>query len=244
MKILIVEDDRVSQRLANNILVKNNYETLLAGSVQEAIKQTVGEKICMVLLDIKLPDQEGFAFQVYLKSRRLHKSIPVVMCSSSEDEDSVIKSISHGAIGYIKKPLTSAILLPKVEEVLSKTFKTILIVDDEKMIRDLLRNTLEREGYNTAIADSGIDALKIIQSRKIDAVFSDIEMEGMTGIELLKMIRTTDNDLPIMLISGHANKYSKDDKDLVNVNGIITKPFRNFDILQAVENLFGKNVVS
>ncbi len=241
MKILIVEDDSVSQKLADSILTKNGYETLLAGSVDEAIKQVeTGGKICLTLLDIKLPDKDGYSFQVYLKSKKLYNSIPVVMCSSAEDKESVMQSISFGAVGYLKKPIKSETLLPKIEEVLSKKFRTILIVDDEKMIRDLLRATLEREGYNTAIAESGVEALKILESRKIAAVLSDIQMERMTGIELLKTIKTKYSDLPVMLITGQTNKYSKNDENLAGANGLITKPFKNLEILEAVRKMFSK----
>ncbi len=245
MKILIVEDDKVSQKLADSILSKNGYETLLAGSVEEAIKQVeTGGKICLTLLDIKLPDQDGYSFQVYLKSKSQYKSIPVVMCSSSEDKESVMQSISLGAVGYLKKPIKSETLLPKIEEVLSKRFKTILIVDDEKMIRDLLRATLEREGYNTAIAESGVEALKIMESQKIDAVLSDIQMDEMSGIELLKTIKTKYDDLPVMLVTGNSSKYSQAEMRMAGADGYITKPFKNLEILDAVRKMFCKNLVS
>ena len=245
MKILIVENDKVARKLADSILTKNGYETLLAGSVQEAIdKIETGDKICLILLNINLPDKKGFSLQKFLKSKNLNTKIPVIMCSSAEDEESVMQSISLGAVGYLKKPIKSEKLLPKVEEIVTKKFKTILIVDDEKMIRDLLRATLEREGYNTATVESGIDALKILDSRHIDAVMSDIQMEGMSGVELLKTIKSKYKNLPVMMITGHSNKYSKTDMNLAGAAGYVTKPFKNLEILEAVQKILKKCPVS
>jgi len=112
MKILIVEDDKVSIKLVDSILTKNGYETRLAESVKEAIdKIETGEKISLIILDIRLQDKDGFSLLVYLKSKKLRKEIPVIMCSSAEDEDTVMQSINLGAIGYMKKPVKSEILL-------------------------------------------------------------------------------------------------------------------------------------
>lgn len=245
MKILIVEDEKVSKKLADSILTKNGYETLLAGSVQEAIdKIETGEKISLIILDIELPDADGFSLLVYLKSKRLLAKMPVIMCSTAEDKSSVMQSISLGAVGFIKKPIKSDTLLIKVKEIITKTYKTILIVDDEKIIRQLLRSTLEREGYNTVTVESGDDALKILESQHINAVMSDIQMEGMSGLDLLKVIKSKYDGVPVMMITGHANKYSKSDLNTAGADEYIIKPFKNFEILKAVQNILAKCSVS
>jgi len=245
MKILIVEDDKVSIKLVDSILTKNCYETRLAGSVKEAIdKIETGEKISLIILDIRLPDKDGFSLLVYLKSKKLRKEIPVIMCSSAEDEDTVMQSINLGAIGYMKKPVKSEILLSKVGEIITKKYKNILIVDDEKMIRDLLGATLEREGFNTVTAESGVVALKVLDSRHIDAVISDIQMEGMSGLKLLETIKSKYNNLPVMMITGHDSKYPEEEINKAGADGYIAKPFKNLEIIEAVQNVLKKCPVS
>lgn len=238
MKILIVEDDKVSEKLIDSILTKKGYETLLAGSVKEAIKHiNSSEKISLIILDINLPDQNGFSLLMYLRSEKLLKKMPVIMCSSAKDKNSVMQSISLGAVGYLKKPIKSEILLSRIAEIISKKHQTILIVDDEKMVRELLRTTLEREGYNTVVVQSGEDALQMLEAHHIDAVISDIQMEEMDGLELLKMIRSKHGELPVMMITGHGNKYNKADLSMAGADGYITKPFKNLEILEAIRNI-------
>ncbi|RKX19213.1 MAG: hypothetical protein DRP51_07805 [Candidatus Zixiibacteriota bacterium] len=245
MKILIVEDDKVSEKLADSILTKNGFETILANSVKAAVGHIhSGEKISLILLDLNLPDKDGFSLLTYLKSQKLIKKMPVIICSSAEDKNSVMQSISLGAVGYLKKPIKSEILLSKIAEIISKRHQTILIVDDEKMIRNLLCVTLEREGYNTVAAKSGEDALQILDNHHIDAVISDIQMNEMSGLDLLKAIRLKQNELPVMMITGHSKKYSKADMDMAGADGYIIKPFKNFEIIDAVRNVLASRAVS
>ncbi len=245
MKILVVEDDKVSKKLIDSILTKNGFETLLADSVKAAVDHiNSGEKISLIILDLDLPDKDGFSLLTYLKSQKLIRKMPVIICSSAEDKNSVMQSISLGAVGYLKKPIKSEILLPKIAEIISKRHQTILIVDDEKMVRELLRVTLEREGYNTVAAKSGDEALNILNTHHIDAVISDIQMNEMNGLELLKAIRLKQNALPVMMITGHSKKYSKADMDMAGADGYITKPFKNFEIIAAVRNVLASRAVS
>ena len=80
---------------------------------------------------------------------------------------------------------------------------TILITDDEKSIRNTLREILEFENYNIMEAENGEKAISTIQKEKIDLVVLDIKMQGMDGIEVLEKIKKIDPGLPVVMISGH-----------------------------------------
>jgi len=79
----------------------------------------------------------------------------------------------------------------------------ILVTDDEKSIRNALREILEFEGYTVLEADNGESALKTIDIESIDLVMLDIKMKGMDGIEVLSEIKKRQQDLPVIMISGH-----------------------------------------
>lgn len=81
--------------------------------------------------------------------------------------------------------------------------KSILITDDEKSIRNALREILEFESYRVLEAENGVSALNKIREEKIDLVLLDIKMKGMDGIEVLQEIKKLDNELPVIMISGH-----------------------------------------
>ena len=81
----------------------------------------------------------------------------------------------------------------------------ILITDDEKSIRNALREILEFENYSVLEAENGEEALRIIQTETVDLVLLDIKMKGMDGIEVLEKIKETNTELPVIMISGHGN---------------------------------------
>jgi two-component system nitrogen regulation response regulator NtrX len=83
----------------------------------------------------------------------------------------------------------------------------ILIIDDEKSIRNTMKEILEYEGYQVVLAENGEQALAILETGKeqIDTVFCDIKMPGIDGIEVLEKIQEMALDMPVIMISGHGN---------------------------------------
>ena len=79
----------------------------------------------------------------------------------------------------------------------------ILVVDDERSIRDMLRMTLEYEGFEVADVDSGINALKHIDEIRPDAIILDVKMSGLDGIETLERLRESHPHIPVVLLTGH-----------------------------------------
>lgn len=86
---------------------------------------------------------------------------------------------------------------------MAKSKATILITDDEKSIRNTLREILEFENYNIMEAENGEKAISTIQKEKVDLVILDIKMQGMDGIEVLEQIKKIEPGLPVIMISGH-----------------------------------------
>ncbi len=79
----------------------------------------------------------------------------------------------------------------------------ILVTDDERAIRNTLKEILEFEDYQVSTAESGVEALKCVQEYHIDLIFLDIKMKGMDGLETLKEIRKLGFQMPVIMISGH-----------------------------------------
>lgn len=86
---------------------------------------------------------------------------------------------------------------------MAKSKGTILITDDEKSIRNTLREILEFENYNILEAENGEKALEAIKKERIDLTILDIKMQGMDGIEVLEKIKKIKPELPVIMISGH-----------------------------------------
>jgi DNA-binding NtrC family response regulator len=81
--------------------------------------------------------------------------------------------------------------------------KRILVIDDDEYIRESIKETLRRKGYELESADNGKAALEIFRTDDFDMVISDMKMPGMSGIELLEKIKQLDADIPFLMITAH-----------------------------------------
>ncbi|MBC8367328.1 response regulator [bacterium] len=119
----------------------------------------------------------------------------------------------------------------------------ILIVDDETMARTGFRKILARAGYVTEEAADGEEALRILRRERVDLCVLDIIMPNKDGIEVLRELRETDNNLPVLAISGggHADLglYLRMAKKL-GVSATLAKPFGADELLETVEGLLAK----
>jgi DNA-binding NtrC family response regulator len=81
----------------------------------------------------------------------------------------------------------------------------ILVIDDQKSIRNTLKEILEYEGHEVELAEHGPEGLEKFAANKMDVVLCDIKMPDMDGIEVLEKIMETTHDVPVIMISGHGN---------------------------------------
>lgn len=85
------------------------------------------------------------------------------------------------------------------------SMKTILVVDDEEAIRLLYREELSDAGYRVQVAANASEALRMVQQARPDLMTIDIKMPGMDGIELLRKVRETHRDLPIIICTAYGD---------------------------------------
>ncbi len=78
----------------------------------------------------------------------------------------------------------------------------ILIVDDEEAVRDLFSELLRKEGYKTNACATGEETLVLLKQENFDVVLLDIKLPGVSGLEVLKNIRDSYKDLPVVMITG------------------------------------------
>ncbi len=109
--------------------------------------------------------------------------------------------------------------------------KTILCVDDEVEIIELLTEELEDRNLKVLSANSGNDAFEIFQKNKIDCVISDVRMPNGNGVQLTKNIRGENANIPIYLITGYLDHSEKE----VNSLGVTAVVFKPFDVEELVE---------
>jgi DNA-binding NtrC family response regulator len=117
------------------------------------------------------------------------------------------------------------------------TRKCILVVEDELLIRFMLSDGLRDEGYHVIEACNADEALTILQSAIPDLLISDVRMPGtLDGLELMKTVRETQSDLPVIIISGHLDPSAAKAEGAID---FISKPYLMETVFQAVRNVLG-----
>jgi len=113
---------------------------------------------------------------------------------------------------------------------------TILIIDDEEVIRFTLQKKLSRLGYHVISLEKAEDALYLIKNGEetIDLIISDIKLRKMDGIELLRRVKALDDPIPVMLITGHGNVEDAVTALRFGANDFIRKPFDINDVASSV----------
>lgn len=101
---------------------------------------------------------------------------------------------------------------------------SILLVDDEESIRNMMRMTLELDGYRVYTAEDGPTALDIFRKENPDVVLLDVRMPGMDGIEVLKRIKDMDADAEVIIISGHGDMDMAVECLRYDASNFLTKP--------------------
>ncbi|MDY4581295.1 MAG: response regulator transcription factor [Candidatus Faecousia sp.] len=113
----------------------------------------------------------------------------------------------------------------------------ILVVDDDKNTRMLLRAVLEAENYSVLTADNGEEALKVLDANHIDLVVLDVMMPKMDGYEFTRTLRQSDNALPILMISAKQLPADKKRGFLVGTDDYMTKPLDEEELLLRIKAL-------
>jgi DNA-binding NtrC family response regulator len=113
---------------------------------------------------------------------------------------------------------------------------TILVVDDEEIMREILEALLTREGYTVRLAASGEEGLQLARSMPFDAAIVDIMMPGIGGIATLDELKRIDEDLAVLIITAFASIESAISAMKAGAFDYITKPFKNEEVLVVVRN--------
>ena len=193
--------------------------------------------------------------------------VKIIMTSALDDMGNVLKAVHFKSNAYIKKPIRKETvenclcklgllvqaeverpkprLNPYQEQRLAKNVadKSILVVDDHPVILDIIQVMLRNNDYRSVItADSGVSALRIMESLQIRAVITDWIMPYMTGIELLTHLKTDEKyfTVPVIMISGDRSSdkvlYAAEE----GVDGFLVKPFNERDLINSVKSALEK----
>jgi CheY-like chemotaxis protein len=122
---------------------------------------------------------------------------------------------------------------------ISATAKKILVVDDQLLIRDLLRHLLEADGHHVFVAISGKEGLAVARVLPFDLILLDVDMPGLNGLEVCTELKreTETAHVPVLFISGGRSTHDLQQMTAVGAAGFLPKPFLSEQVRRAVNML-------
>lgn len=113
-RVLVVDDNRVNRIKATRALKSGDYEVSEAAGGQEALDMLRGQVFHLVLLDILMPEVDGFQVLEQMQSDQQLEKIPVIMVSAVDEEEDVRRCLAMGAVDYITKPFDIEVLQDRI----------------------------------------------------------------------------------------------------------------------------------
>lgn len=117
--------------------------------------------------------------------------------------------------------------------------KTILVVDDESIIRDFLTEVLD--DYDVSVACDGDDAIELLKSQRYDLIITDLRMPRIPGEQVVKVARETYPDQKVIVMSGYSSLYTASQSVSSGACSFLSKPFSIKQLMQAVEKAMSES---
>ena len=214
--VLIVDDDLNIHDLACRILIQNGYRTISATDGSRGIEIAREKNPSLILLDIMMPEKDGWEVLKELRNDADLANIPVLVTSVLEEQKT---AEALGARAYVSKPIDKKQLLDTLKSLDIESTSKVLIIDDDPDVRELVSRMLQNENIETIEAKNGQEGIKMLEQNP-DLIILDLEMPVMNGFEFLE--QTTTN-IPIIIFSGL--ELSKQDVEGLQSQtlGLITK---------------------
>jgi two-component system cell cycle response regulator len=188
-RILIVDDDTSSRELMAYLLRSAGHAVTSADDGAGGLRLALGSRPDLVLCAAALPTADGHAFARALKADADCARIPLLAVTALAPGGERTRLAAAGFDGYIRKPIEPASFVAEIEAFLpaaqSPATPTLLVVDDDAFMRDVLVDALESEPWRVLSAGSAQEALALLAREPVDVILSDQCMPGMRGTELM-----------------------------------------------------------
>jgi len=237
--ILIVDDSKSANFIIKSTFNKLNYNCFCAFSLSQAKEFISKEKIDYIILDINLPDGDGFEIIKQLED----SDIKIFVLTSESDTKFRDISYQKGVIDFIEKKNNFLYrvnqLHGSIKQLEHNKYKTILVVDDSFVIQQQLKSLLENRNYNVELADDASIAWEIISNTSIDLILLDLNLRSSNGLEFLVENRfyiVDQKRIPVFIISGEVNSNIIRDGLKAGAIDVLSKPYVAEEILLKVDS--------
>ena len=252
-RILLIDDDQIVLQSLKEVLEQANYRVMTASDGHRGLELALAESPDLVVLDLLLPGLDGFEICARLKEDADYAHIPIVMLTgvfiTSEDME---KGLQLGAErfrikadAYAAKPPVYEDLLRDIRVLLgdkesgpSLSENLVLVVDDDGLNREVLKQQLSSAGYPVVTAADGEEGWARFQSSAPSLVLLDIQMPGLDGLEVLRRIREQNTDVALIMMTAYGSEKIAVQAMKRGADDYLIKPFQPWQVVPLVkENL-------
>ena len=207
IKVVCVDDDPNVQRLYKQYLNEQEFETIALNGKEDVVAKIIEIEPDVVLLDIMLPNKDGWEILAELKNSSKTKRVPIIMASVLSEKNLAFRM---KADEYLIKPVSQEELIDTILRIISKKdCIEVLVADDDENFLNLMGQYLSEESMNYRLAKDGVDALELMKKKKPDLVILDIMMPKKDGFTVIDEIQKNSEwkGIPIIVVTA---------KDLTN----------------------------
>ena len=233
--VVLIDDDVAMHDLIRRTLSKIGLKLVGAVDSEKGMQIVREMKPKLLLLDVLMPGRDGWSILKECKSDPELKDMPVVMVSQLSQD---VLSQSLGADDYLTKPINRDLFLETVSKHISSTDHdgTVLIIDDDADVRDLLSRMLSDAGFKFDTAKDGKEGLEKL-NKNPNLIVLDLEMPRMDGFEFLENYMKEFNETeraPVLVYSGKDLTEVQREMLEKNVAGMVKKDEVSMDELSAI----------
>ena len=244
--ILIIEDDLNFCQVLIDLAHEKGFMCMIALDGETGLHYSDYYIPSAIILDLGLPGIDGYEVMKRLKENTKTRHIPIHIISAS---DKSLKAMKMGAIGFLQKPVDENKLndvFKKIENIISKPIKKILVVEDEELMRNNIVNLLGNGNVSITAVESGEEAYSLLEKNKYECMVLDLGLKELSGFELLEKIRRHENikDIPVIIYTGKELTKKEDEKLQKYADSIILKGAHSFERLLSETTLFLHQVES
>jgi len=217
--VVVVEDDRRSFDLLRVYLEAAGARVVSAGDGEEGLDTVRRLNPAGVVLDILLPGIDGWEVLAQLKADPGTAAIPVIVVSMLDERG---RGFALGATEYLVKPVGKEQLLAALYRAaaMPEQKHMVVAIDDDPLAIELVRASLEPEGWTVLGAATGQEGLALIRERKPSAVLLDLLMPGMDGFEVVEALRADPDTKSVPVVILTSKSMTPQDKE--RLHGRIT----------------------
>lgn len=200
-KILVIDDDPTVRDLLSRFLKKEGFDAYAAHSGWKGMEVARKYKPDVIILDVMMPELDGWTVLSKLKKDVELKDIPIILLTMVDDKK---MGFALGATDYMTKPIVKTDLLVSIRKIIrQKPDQTILVVEDEADIREMVSRMLKREGWKTSTAANGKEALDYMEQETPGLILLDLMMPEMDGFEFITNIKVHPvwREIPIIVLT-------------------------------------------